>query len=89
MKRWIEATVFTALAVVILVAGFALSPSEGSEAGGVGGDSLISIAAAPPTVAEMVEAWERPVDLQPEPVADLTPTDLAATPLPQAPQFAT
>lgn len=78
MKRTAEVIVFAAIAGVIHVALFTSAPQSGAKASGAGGEALVSIQAAPETVADMVEAWERP----PQPVAEL---DLQAeAPLPQA-----
>lgn len=85
MKRTAEFIAFAAIAGVIHVALFSSAPDSGVKSSGAGGEALVSIQAAPPTIAEMVEAWERP----PQPVTAL---DTETPPLPQAqapalPQF--
>lgn len=60
MKRWLEVLVFVGVAAALHLAVFASRSSSGITAGGSGGDALVSIKAAAPTVAEMVETWERP-----------------------------
>lgn len=86
MKRSAELLVFAALAGVIHVALFARAPENGVKSSGSGGDAMVSIQAAPETVAQMVEAWERPRPTVTQP--DLETVD----PLPQVqapvlPQF--
>jgi protein TonB len=67
MKRFAEVPIFAALAVALHVAVFASRPETGAEAGGVGGDAMVTLAAAAPTVAEMVETWDRPPTTSPTP----------------------
>lgn len=64
MKRWWEILVFVTLAVAIHIAFFASAPRSGSTSGGNGGEALVSIQAAAQTVVEMVNAWERPPEVQ-------------------------
>lgn len=54
---------FVALAVLVHL-GFALRlpESDGAESGGLGGESIISIAPASAAIAKMVEAFDRPPD---------------------------
>ncbi|MEM6578324.1 MAG: hypothetical protein AAF678_07520, partial [Pseudomonadota bacterium] len=59
MKRAAEVVVFGLLALVVHVALFLARPEDGAEAGGSGGEAMISIEAATPTVEQMVEAWEQ------------------------------
>ncbi|MEC9198173.1 MAG: TonB family protein [Pseudomonadota bacterium] len=87
MKRVIEATVFSGLAVLLLVGGFALTPREGGEAGGEGGDSLISLAAASPAVVELVKSWERQITAEPQPVVDPAPIEQIQADLAPPPQI--
>ncbi|MEO0467870.1 MAG: TonB family protein [Pseudomonadota bacterium] len=86
MKRWLELVIFVTVAIALHVAFFATRPEEGAEAGGVGGEALISLQAAAPTVAEMVEAWERPTQVAP--VLE-TAMDAPADPTPDAPTLPT
>ena len=67
MSRGIEIAFFAALALIIHVILFGLRPTEGVEAGGVGGDAIVSIEAATPAITEMVEKWERPIPQIPQP----------------------
>jgi len=60
MKHWIEGALFAVLAVAAHVALFASFPEQGSESGGAGGEYVVSIAGAAPTVRQMVERWEQP-----------------------------
>ncbi|NKX39535.1 energy transducer TonB, partial [Rhodobacteraceae bacterium R_SAG5] len=55
MKHWIEGSLFSGLALAVHVAIFASFPQDGSEAGGAGGEYVVSIAGAAPTVREMVQ----------------------------------
>ncbi len=71
MRKPAEITVFFGVAVAVHVVLFALVPREGVEAGGVGGEYLISVQAADATIRELVETWERP----PEVVEDQTELD--------------
>jgi len=65
MKHWIEGSLFAALAIAAHVAIFANIPADGSEDAGAGGEALISLAGAAPTVREMVQKWERPPETRP------------------------
>lgn len=60
MKRAAELTVFAGLAALIHIALFVRAPESGVQSSGSGGEALVSIQASNATVAEMVEAWERP-----------------------------
>lgn len=93
MKRLVETTAFSALAILVHVVLFAQTSEEGHDAGGSGGTALISLEAADATVAEMVESWDRPPpqapvrepELRPAPAqvapaADLPRIDLAEAP---------
>lgn len=92
MIRWLEYAGFGAVAVAVHVGIFAARPQSGADAGGLGGDAALSILAVTPTVAEMVETWERPVqaaarapvldapDLPDAPSATAAPLRLADAP---------
>lgn len=82
MKRGAEILIFAALAIAVHLAFFASARSSGSEAGGSGGEAMISIQAAAQTVVEMVETWEQPLDTPPVIQNDMPPPD---TPAPQQP----
>lgn len=70
MRRAAEVLVFGLLALVVHIALFLARSEPGAEAGGAGGETIVSIEAAEPTIVEMVEAWET----QAQPVLQ---TDLA------------
>jgi protein TonB len=80
MMRWVEIGVFTAIAIAAHMAFFALRPEGGADAGGAGGETLLSIQAATPSVIKMVETWERPVDVQNAIDPPATPRDQATAP---------
>ncbi|GAA6196405.1 energy transducer TonB [Pseudophaeobacter arcticus] len=86
MKRTAEITLFAGLAALIHVSLFASAPKSGVQSSGAGGEAMVSIEAASATVAEMVEAWERPPPrpqmVKPDLEQPRTPTDA-----PQMPQF--
>lgn len=81
MKRMLEITVFLGLALSLHVLLFAQNAPTGSEAGGVGGDALVTLAGATPQLAAMVKTWDRPPDAaaRPDPLATVTPVE--STPL--------
>ena len=64
MRRLLETSLFTALSCAILISLFGLMRSEGAVSSGAGGEALVSLEAAAATVAEMVEEWERPPQVQ-------------------------
>lgn len=64
MKRATEFTVFGALAVGLHVVLMAEWPQSGAEAGGVGGEALVSIIGSTPQIETMVATWERPPQIQ-------------------------
>lgn len=72
MKRFAETAAFATLAMLVHLILFAQTSDLGHEAGGAGGEALISLEAADATVAEMVEAWERPPQT-PVPEPELNP----------------
>ncbi|MEP2715641.1 energy transducer TonB [Pseudophaeobacter sp.] len=86
MKRTAEVTVFAGLAALFHVSLFASAPESGVQSSGAGGEAMVSIEAANATVAEMVEAWNRPPPrpqmADPDLESPLVPTDA-----PQMPQF--
>jgi protein TonB len=86
MKRAAELTLFAALAGVIHVALFARTPDSGIKSSGSGGDATVSIQAAPETIANMVETWEKPPETLPQPTLETSePTPQAQAPV--LPQF--
>lgn len=72
MKRFAETVAFATLAMLVHLILFAQTSDLGNEAGGAGGEALISLEAADATVAEMVEAWER-LPQTPVPEPELSP----------------
>ncbi|UWQ56159.1 energy transducer TonB [Leisingera caerulea] len=86
MKRAAELTVFAGIAALIHAALFAAAPRSGTQSSGAGGDALVSVQAADATIAEMVEAWQRPPQAMPQLQPDLTrPPAVSAAPA--VPQF--
>lgn len=83
MKGWIEIPIFAGLAMGIHVALFATKQAPGSEAGGVGGDSVVSVTAASVAVIEMVETWQRPPNPQPVLITVLPAPEAAKNPAPR------
>ena len=82
MKRVAETVAFCLVAILAHVALFARMTEPGHESGGSGGQALISLEAADATVAEMVEAWQRPPQrVEPAP-------ELAPAPAPERPAVA-
>ncbi|MGH1355303.1 MAG: energy transducer TonB [Thalassovita sp.] len=79
MMRALEIGVFAGIAVGVHIAFFAAAPDGGAKAGGVGGDTLLSIQAAPQTVIKMVQDWDRPVEVQDVVDAPETPLDQRVT----------
>lgn len=62
MKRWGEFLSFAAVAVALhlgLVA-LVLPDLDGAEAGGMGGEAVVTLQGAPDQVAEMIKEWTRP-----------------------------
>ncbi|WP_246139504.1 cell envelope integrity protein TolA [Falsiphaeobacter marinintestinus] len=85
MKHWAELLVFASVAVAIHIAIFATATESGSDAGGTGGDTIVTIAAAPPTVLEMVKRWDQPVQTHPVLDADLSQSDNSTSAVPTSP----
>ena len=86
MKRAAELTVFAGIAALIHAALFAAAPRSGAQSSGAGGNALVSVQAADATMAEMVEAWQRPPQAMPQLQPDLTrPPAVPAAPA--VPQF--
>lgn len=86
MKRWGEFLSFAAVAVALhlgLVA-LVLPDLDGAEAGGMGGEAVVTLQGAPDQVAEMVKEWTRP------PVQQTDAPQMAGTPdvVEDAPQMA-
>lgn len=95
MKRTAEIALFGGIAALIHVSLFAAAPQTGVRSSGAGGEALVSLQASSATVAQMVEAWERPPPrppmVQPALERPLTPPEAPQMPqleLAQAPQVA-
>lgn len=88
MRRLLETSAFLALAVGLHVAIAIRIPSdEGSDAGGQGGQALVSLQGAAPGMVEMVEAWETPPEVtQPDTPEMVQPQ---SEPAPEAPVIQT
>ncbi|MFY0310669.1 energy transducer TonB [Leisingera sp. D0M16] len=86
MKRAAELTVFAGIATLIHVALFATAPRSGAQSSGAGGDALVSVQAADATIAEMVEAWQRPPQTVPQLETPL-PQPLTIPAAPAVPRF--
>ncbi|MBY6092453.1 cell envelope integrity protein TolA [Maritimibacter alkaliphilus] len=75
MIRIAELLAFVALAVgVHILFALRLDTEDGADAGGQGGDAMVTLAAATAQMETMVEQWERPPELD-------TPQDIAPAPV--------
>ncbi len=65
MRMAAQIPLFAALALGLHIAGFAIwtGSKGGSQSSGSGGDNLISIEAAAPQLASLVQSWEMPPDV--------------------------
>lgn len=86
MKQGLEIGIFVIVAIALHILAFAQGPSSGQQAGGNGGEAMISIQAAAPTVVEMVKTWERPPVIMPIVQNELAPPRPAQMETPAAPQ---
>lgn len=91
MTRAGELPVFVALAVLVHLGFWFGFSRTGSESAGAGGEATVSLMAASGEMAEMVEAWTRPVEVtqvleapQTPPPPDVTPTTRTDVSEPQA-----
>ncbi|KAA2314199.1 TonB family protein [Pseudooceanicola sediminis] len=85
MRRLLETAAFLALAVGLHVAVAIRVPSDGgSDAGGQGGQALVSLQGAAPGMVEMVKAWETPPEVAQPDTPDM-PQDAVADPAPLRP----
>ncbi|MFV0515025.1 MAG: TonB family protein [Jhaorihella sp.] len=75
MRRSAEILGFALLAVAVHVLLMADWASDGAEAGGVGGDAMVTLAGATPQIETMVADWTRPPETQ---AADPIPQPQAA-----------
>ncbi len=68
MSRAIEASLFLSLAAALHVGAFAVTGADGDgSSGGASGDAVVTLAAAPATVIDMVQDWQRPPEISPDP----------------------
>ncbi|MDW3183779.1 TonB family protein [Roseobacter sp.] len=86
MRGLAEAVVFLGVALCLHAVIFTLRPSSGSEAGGVGGESLVSLTGATQQIAAMVETWEQPPEAAQQPDTLEAPVPVQAAP-PNMPEF--
>lgn len=86
MRRLAEGMIFLGLALSLHMVIFAQRPPSGSEAGGVGGEALVSLAGATPQLAAMVETWEQPPQTAPQPDRLAMPVPVESAP-PDMPQI--
>lgn len=65
MKRWAEFTGFLALAAGAHLLIFAEFPAveDGQDAGGIGGQAVVTLRGAPASMAEVIEDWTRPPEV--------------------------
>ncbi|MBK0326239.1 TonB family protein [Rhodobacteraceae bacterium F11138] len=64
MRKTAEAFLFGTLAIGLHVAIMADWPQSGADAGGAGGEALISLAGATPQIETMVAEWTRPPEVR-------------------------
>lgn len=92
MRAAVEFAGFGVAAVAVHLAALAAIAPGGMSAGGDGGAGAVTVAApvgaADPAMAEMVRAWERPVQpvVMPDPVAAPQMPDAPSMPVPQRPE---
>lgn len=90
MKRLVEAAVFVGLAIGLHVVIAMRVPSEdGAEAGGAGGQALVTMKGAPPGTVEMIEQWETPPEAVTEPEPAALQTEAVSEPAPELPTAVT
>lgn len=97
MKRLVEALSFVALALVLHLALVIRVPATGADAGGAGGEAMVSLTGAPPGTQEMIRQWETPPEtemdpdapepVEPEPVEPIEPPVVEETPPPAMPSL--
>lgn len=87
MTRLFEHGLFVAAALAAHIVFFLSPATSGQDAGGVGGEAMISIAAAAPTVVEMVEDWERPPETMQQVTLEDVPEVQPPLELAQLPQI--
>lgn len=61
MRRGVEFVGFAGVAALVHLAIFAYAPSDdGADAGGIGGEAIVTLQGAPDSIAEVIEEWTRP-----------------------------
>ncbi|MEC7965540.1 MAG: energy transducer TonB, partial [Pseudomonadota bacterium] len=61
MRRSVEFVGFAGVAALVHLAFFAYAPSDdGADAGGIGGEAIVTLQGAPDSIAEVIEEWTRP-----------------------------
>lgn len=63
MKRGLEFTGFLAVAAAVHAGAWGVTAPGGSDAGGAGGQSTVTLEASSAQMAALVAAWERPVEM--------------------------
>jgi protein TonB len=73
MRVWGEFTGFTLAALAAHLLLFVQFPDTGSgqQAGGIGGDAVVTLHGAPGNIAEVIEDWTRPPEVQDQPVIEM------------------
>ncbi|MEO0904544.1 MAG: TonB family protein [Pseudomonadota bacterium] len=90
MTRWLEISLFVALALVLHIAVFATPPARGAQSQGAGGEAQTSLQGASAQMAAIVQEWETPptqqqtIDTAPTPPSLPTP-DIPTFTAPEAP----
>ncbi|KIC41977.1 hypothetical protein RA27_00770 [Ruegeria sp. ANG-R] len=87
MRRGVEFGIFVVLAIALHILAFAKGPVSGVQSGGSGGDAMVSIQAAAPTVVEMVKSWERPPVVSPVVQPELAAPQAIRAETPTLPQI--
>ena len=75
------------MAITLHILAFAQGPRASLQAGGSGGEAMVSIQAAAATVVELVEAWDRPAVVGPEVQSALASPEAVPTEAPTLPQI--
>ncbi len=87
MKHGLEICIFGIIAIALHVLVFVQAPQSGVQAGGSGGDALVSIQAAAPTVVEVVKSWERSPTVTPDVQNELVSPEAVPPEVPTVPQI--
>ena len=87
MKHGLEIFIFVILAITLHILAFVKGPQSGLQSGGSGGDAMVSIQAAAPTVVDMVKSWDRPPVIVPAVASELAAPQSAPSDVPTVPQI--